>query len=84
MLRTLSSTDVLTALANRHRFMERLAAESGRAQYLQRPFSLVLLDVDHFKRVNDTYGHQVGDEVLGIAVASVVERLPQQNVQLDS
>lgn len=63
-LRKLSYTDVLTGLANRRMFMDRLAAETKRAESLSRPFCLVMLDADHFKRVNDTYGHKAGDDVL--------------------
>jgi len=63
-LEKLSQTDVLTGLANRHYFIERLRAEARRRDRFSRPFSVVMLDADHFKRINDTYGHHVGDEVL--------------------
>jgi len=56
--------DALTGVANRRRFEEVLAAETSRAERRERAVSLVLIDLDHFKQVNDTYGHQVGDEVL--------------------
>jgi diguanylate cyclase (GGDEF)-like protein len=59
-----ASTDGLTGLANRRSFDERLTAELARARRYGRGLSLVLLDLDHFKRINDTYGHQAGDEVL--------------------
>jgi diguanylate cyclase (GGDEF)-like protein len=63
-LSKLSYTDVLTGLANRRYFMERLEAESRRHVRSSVPYCLILLDVDHFKSINDRYGHQAGDEVL--------------------
>ena len=66
-LERLARTDGLTGLANRRHFMEVLEQEVERAQRYQRPLSLVLLDLDHFKRVNDTHGHAAGDEVLKAA-----------------
>lgn len=63
-LETLVRTDMLTGLANRREFMTRLEREAHRQARSGRPLSVVLFDVDHFKRVNDTWGHPVGDEVL--------------------
>lgn len=61
-------TDSLTGLANRRHFDERLEHEAERARGLGSEVALVMLDIDDFKRVNDTYGHQTGDEVLrGVA-----------------
>lgn len=56
--------DPLTALLNRRAFHERLAEEADRARRYGDQFSLVLLDIDRFKLVNDTFGHDIGDEVL--------------------
>ncbi len=56
--------DGLTGLANRRAFDERLALEFARAQRQQQPLCLVMLDVDHFKTINDRFSHQVGDQVL--------------------
>ncbi|MHB8507828.1 MAG: GGDEF domain-containing protein [Candidatus Dormibacteria bacterium] len=70
-----SLSDPLTGLANRRFFQEILLRELRRAQRANQPVSLVIADIDHFKGVNDTYGHNVGDEVLeqvaGIMLSSV-------------
>lgn len=63
-LRQLSDTDRLTGLLNRGAFDERLAAEWARSRRYGRPLSLVLLDVDRFKRFNDRHGHAAGDAAL--------------------
>ena len=60
----LATTDPQTRLLNRMATMQVLAAEIERANRYQRPLSVALFDIDHFKRVNDTHGHAVGDEVL--------------------
>lgn len=57
-------TDVLTGLVNRRGFDEELMRRVAEFRRHQRDVSILLLDVDHFKRVNDTYGHQVGDQVI--------------------
>jgi diguanylate cyclase (GGDEF)-like protein len=59
-----ATTDPLTSLSNRLRFNETLSIEMLRSQRYGTPLSLVLYDIDHFKRVNDRYGHLVGDSVL--------------------
>lgn len=56
--------DALTGIANRAAFDERITGELVRAQRTQRPLALCLLDIDHFKKFNDAYGHPVGDQVL--------------------
>lgn len=56
--------DPLTGLANRRRLEEQAATEVERTRRFARPLSLLLIDVDHFKRVNDNHGHPIGDEVL--------------------
>ncbi|MEM6451834.1 MAG: diguanylate cyclase [Cyanobacteria bacterium P01_D01_bin.105] len=63
-LQTLSEVDELTQLANRRIFQEHLADEWQRAMRSHAPLSLILCDVDYFKRYNDTYGHPQGDECL--------------------
>ena len=68
--RHLASVDMLTGAPNRRRFMECLDAELVRVSRHGLEACLVMLDVDHFKRVNDTFGHAVGDEVLKALVRS--------------
>ncbi len=63
-LERLSITDGLTGLYNRRFFQERLDEEFRRAQRYSDPVSLIMIDIDHFKKVNDRYGHQTGDVVL--------------------
>ncbi len=63
-LKQISIRDELTGLYNRRYFNEILKKEAQRAFRYKEPLSMIMYDIDHFKRVNDTYGHMVGDEVL--------------------
>ncbi len=63
-LEKLATTDALTAAYNRRKLNELTLAELERVRRYGRPLSLFILDIDHFKRVNDTYGHEAGDQVL--------------------
>lgn len=71
-LMTLSLTDPLTGLANRRRLMEFLQNEIERNKRYAEPFSIIMTDIDFFKKVNDGFGHDVGDEVL-LAFASLLK-----------
>ena len=73
-LEHLAVTDALTGAFNRRRFDELVRGELERTRRYGSPLSLVLLDVDHFKRVNDTFGHDVGDAVL-IELAALIRVL---------
>ena len=63
-LQELSITDGLTGLYNRKHLMETLTSEVARAQRQRHPFSVMMIDIDHFKMYNDTFGHLAGDELL--------------------
>lgn len=63
-LEKLSTTDALTGLANRRYLLENFTTEYERAKRYKHHLSILLIDVDHFKKVNDTYGHPCGDRVL--------------------
>ncbi|WP_454711745.1 diguanylate cyclase [Cupriavidus nantongensis] len=70
-LRTLAETDALTGLANRRVFAARFAAESARCTAEPRPIAVVMLDIDHFKSINDRWGHASGDVVLRAVAAAL-------------
>lgn len=73
-------TDALTGIFNRRYFMDRLQSEMALAAERRLPLSLLLLDVDFFKRINDTRGHVVGDLVLSRLGQTLRERLPESGV----
>jgi diguanylate cyclase (GGDEF)-like protein len=62
--REMADTDLLTGLRNHAHFQHHLRWEADRAEVQHQPLSMIMLDLDHFKTVNDRYGHQKGDEVL--------------------
>jgi diguanylate cyclase (GGDEF)-like protein len=63
-VQSLALTDPLTGLQNRRSVFELGRIEFSRTRRMQRSFSCMMLDIDHFKKVNDTYGHQAGDQIL--------------------
>ncbi|OIN98278.1 MAG: hypothetical protein AUJ49_13615 [Desulfovibrionaceae bacterium CG1_02_65_16] len=74
-MKSMADHDGLTRIANRRRFEERLQEEAQRHDRYDLPLSLILMDLDHFKVINDTYGHQTGDAVLRGTAALLVESL---------
>lgn len=80
-LRAISLTDGLTHVANRRRFDDKLDIEWGRAVRHEHELSLLLMDIDHFKRVNDDLGHLAGDDCL-VALASLLQAEVQRSGDL--
>jgi diguanylate cyclase (GGDEF)-like protein len=80
-LRLLAVTDELTNVGNRRRFDQQLEAEWARCQRRGLPLGMLMLDVDHFKRYNDQYGHPGGDEVLR-QVAAILTECAQRSGEL--
>lgn len=79
-LEELSVTDPITGLKNHRYFQARLKIEVERADRHKRPLTLAMIDIDHFKKVNDRYGHPIGDEVL----KAVAQRLNEKVRSLDT
>jgi two-component system, cell cycle response regulator len=71
----LSLTDALTGVNNRRYLGDELPSEATRARRFGRPLSIVMCDIDHFKRVNDSYGHPAGDAVLRAFAALLVDKI---------
>lgn len=70
-LKQLATTDTLTGICNRRSFDDTLEREVNRATRFSSPLSLILFDIDHFKRINDTFGHPTGDRVLAQLAGAV-------------
>ena len=75
VLERLALTDTLTGLANRRRMEMQMEEEFARARRHSRPLSFVMIDVDHFKRVNDAHGHAAGDRVLSSCGRAIQSQL---------
>jgi len=80
LLHELSITDFLTGLYNRRYLIESLNREILRADRKDGSLSLIVIDIDHFKRVNDTYGHQQGDQVLQIVSGIIKKELRNYDI----
>ena len=79
-LKELAIRDSLTGLFNRRYFEETLLAEFAKAQRNNTPLAIILVDIDHFKRVNDTYGHQAGDCALQVLANLIQEHVRASDI----
>jgi diguanylate cyclase (GGDEF)-like protein/PAS domain S-box-containing protein len=79
-LELLASTDPLTGVVNRRRFFHTAEAELYRARRYDRPLILALVDIDHFKRINDTHGHATGDDCLKTLAHAFANRLRRSDL----
>lgn len=75
-----ATTDELTKISNRRHFFVLAERELSRAQRFDRPLSTMMIDIDHFKKINDTHGHAIGDGVLQSFVKRALESLRQSDV----
>jgi len=79
-LKKMASTDPLTGVFNRRRFNEVLIAEMARAKRYGTYFILIILDIDHFKHINDSFGHQAGDKVLTSLAALISSNIRNTDI----
>lgn len=75
-----AKTDTLTALPNRRALEEFFRAAQMRAMEVEDPLSILLLDIDHFKKFNDTYGHSVGDQIIRLMASVLRERVREDDL----
>jgi len=76
----LAITDPLTNLYNRRHFFDKASEETIRSERYNRPLSIIMIDADHFKDINDKYGHQAGDHVLTVIAERLVNNLRPSDV----
>jgi diguanylate cyclase (GGDEF)-like protein len=76
----LATTDSLTGVAYRRRSYERAERSLGAARRSGDPVTALMIDIDHFKRINDTYGHQIGDDVIRGVVDRLLAGLPPEGL----
>lgn len=76
----LASYDFLTGLVNRHAFLERTASARALAARQRTPIALMMIDIDHFKKINDCYGHAMGDEALALFAARAKATLRDHDI----
>jgi diguanylate cyclase (GGDEF)-like protein len=80
-LKRMATTDSLTGIANRRHFLERLTGEQARSQRAGSPYVILAMDLDHFKNINDNYGHQAGDAVLRHITERIARQLRTSDLQ---
>lgn len=78
-IRALAMTDSLTRVSNRRAFMDQAEKQAAAAQRLRYPLALLMIDIDHFKRINDGYGHPTGDKVLIKVAETIASQLRKQD-----
>jgi diguanylate cyclase (GGDEF)-like protein len=76
----LTTVDGLTQVYNKRYFLETIEREIGRAQRYRRELSLIIFDIDHFKKINDTYGHLAGDHVLKHLAMVIKSRIRREDI----
>jgi diguanylate cyclase (GGDEF)-like protein len=79
-VKNLSITDPLTGLYSRYYFFDQMDRELGRSLRFQHPFSVVMVDLDHFKDFNDRYGHLVGDRLLRLVADTITNAIRKTDV----
>jgi len=79
-LRLLATKDPLTGLLNRRHFFQLAEEECARCRRYDRPITVAMLDLDHFKKINDNHGHAIGDEALRLTAAAMRNELRQQDL----
>lgn len=79
-LQKMAVTDALTGLKNRRYLMDRLHSELKQMRRVAKPLSCILFDLDHFKRINDTFGHATGDRVLQAVAATAREQCRENDI----
>jgi diguanylate cyclase (GGDEF)-like protein len=79
-LRTMAYRDALTGLFNHRYFYEQLSHEVERSVRYNQPLTLLLLDMDHFKEINDTYGHMAGDKFLGMVGQAISRQIRASDI----
>jgi diguanylate cyclase (GGDEF)-like protein/PAS domain S-box-containing protein len=79
-IEALSNTDSLTGLANRHKLNEDLEYETKRSKRYQHPMSVIILDIDHFKSINDNHGHLIGDKTLAEIAKCIKENIRESDI----
>jgi diguanylate cyclase (GGDEF)-like protein len=79
-LQSIATTDALTGLVNRRQFDTRIASEMARAKRHKKELSLALFDIDNFKRINDHYGHPVGDRILNELGQLIAQNIRESDI----
>ena len=76
----LAKTDALTGLSNRRDMYQKIKHETDRFERNEKPFTILMGDIDNFKKINDTYGHDAGDQVLTFIASLMTSTLRKQDI----